>query len=75
MVELTARKWGNGIGLLLDKQARELLGGVEENDRLYLTKSPDGLRITPYDPKFARQMDIARAVMKKRRATLRELAK
>lgn len=74
-MELKARKWGNGIGLLLDKQARELLGGIEENDTLYLTKSPDGLRITPYSPEFARQMDAAREVMKEWRDVLRELAK
>lgn len=74
-MELKAKKWGNGIGILLDKQARELLGGVEENDTLYLTRSPEGLRITPYDPAFARQMDTASKIMKRRRAALRELAK
>ena len=74
-MELKAKKWGNGIGVLLDRQARELLGGVQENDTLYLTRSPDGLRITPYNPEFAKQMETARAVMKRRRAALRELAK
>ncbi len=46
-MELKALEWGNGIGLLLGKQARDLPRGVEENDTLYLTKSPDGSRITP----------------------------
>lgn len=75
MIKLTARKWGNGIGLLLDKRARELLGGLDENDTVYLTRSPDGLRITPYDPEFARQMEQAKAIMKKRRSALRELSR
>jgi hypothetical protein len=75
MIELTAKKWGNGIGILLDRQARELLGGIGENDKLYLTRTPDGLRITPHNPEFERQMSIARDIMKERRAVLRELAK
>ena len=75
MIELTAKKWGNGIGVLLDKQARELLGGIGENDKLYLTRTPDGLRITPYNPDFERQMTEARRIMNDRRAVLRELAK
>jgi hypothetical protein len=75
MIELTAKKWGNGIGILLDRQARELLGGIGENDKLYLTRSPDGLRITRHNPEFERQMTLAREIMKERRAVLRELAK
>lgn len=75
MIELKARKWGNGLGVLLDKQAREFLGGLEENDVLYLTKSPDGLRITPYNPEFEEEMEVAQKVMKHRRHALRELAK
>lgn len=75
MIELTARKWGNGIGILLGRRARELLGGIGENDKLYLTRTPDGLRITPYSPEFARQMAEARRIMKDRRAVLHELAK
>ncbi len=75
MIELTAKKWGNGIGILLDKQARDLLGGIGENDKLYLTRTPDGLRITPYNPDFERQMSEARKIMNDRHAVLRELAK
>ncbi len=75
MITLKLKKWGNGVGILLDKQARDMLGGVGENDILYLTRSPDGVRVTPYDPEFAEQMDKARAIMKKRRDALRELAK
>jgi len=75
MTVLKAKKWGNGLGVLLDKEVREMLGGVEENDALYVSRSPDGIRITAYDPEFEKQMDVARRLMKKRRAVLRELAK
>jgi hypothetical protein len=48
---------------------------VAKGDSVYLTESPDGYRLTPYDPAFEQQMSVARGIMKKRRAVLRELAK
>jgi hypothetical protein len=48
---------------------------LEKGDTLYLTESPDGMRITPHDPVFENQMQTAREIMKARRAVLRELAK
>jgi hypothetical protein len=39
---------------LLDREAREFQGGIGENDKLFLTRSPDGLKITPHDPEFRR---------------------
>ena len=48
---------------------------VEKEDRLWLTETPDGYRLTPYDPEFSEQIETAREIMKKRRAALRELAK
>ncbi len=74
-IKLTAKKWGNSLGVILDKEARELLGGLEENDVVYLTKAPDGVRVTTYSPDFEEQMSVARKIMKKRRNVLRELAK
>lgn len=49
--------------------------GNGEKDKLHLTRTPDSLRITPYNPEFERQMTQARAIMKSRRTVLRELAK
>ena len=46
-----------------------------KGDELYLTESPDSLRITPHNPEFEAQMRVAREIMKERRAVLRELAK
>lgn len=65
---------GNSAGVVLPKEALARLG-VAKGDVLYLTETPDGFRLTPYDPEFAAQMDAARKVMKRRRAALRELAK
>ena len=47
---------------------------VDAGDILYVTETPDGVRVTPYNPDFASQMGVAEKVMKKRRAVLRELA-
>jgi putative addiction module antidote len=48
---------------------------LDKGDTVYLTESPDGYRLTPYNPEFEAQMTVARKVMKKRRAALRELAR
>jgi putative addiction module antidote len=65
---------GNSVGVILP---RELLAklGMAKGDTVYAIDEPDGVRLTVADPDFAAQMDVARRVMKERRAVLRELAK
>lgn len=65
---------GNSVGVILPKEVLAKLK-LEKGDTLYLTDSPDGMRITPHDPVFEQQMQTARRIMKSRRAALRELAK
>lgn len=74
MVALKVTTIGNSLGVVLPK---EIIGRLklEKGDMLFLTEAPDGYRITPYQPEFEAQMKIARRLMKKRRAVLRELAK
>jgi putative addiction module antidote len=74
MFELKLRKVGNSIGAILPQEALAALH-VGQGDSVYLTAAPDGYRLTPYDPVFARQMEVARKVMKRNRNVLRELAK
>jgi putative addiction module antidote len=59
---------------VLPKEALALLK-VAKGDSVFLTESPGGFRITPYDPEFEEDMGLARQVMRKRRDLLRELAK
>ncbi len=73
-MRLKLSKIGNSVGLVLPKEARDRMK-VDSGDNVYLTETPDGYRLTPYDPDFATQMDTARGIMKRRRAALRELAK
>lgn len=74
MVALKLTQIGNSVGVVLPKEVRDKLR-VEKGDIIYLTEAPDGFRITPHSPDFEAQMKVARAVMKKHRAALRELAK
>jgi putative addiction module antidote len=74
MIELKLTAIGNSLGVVLPKDALSRLK-VGKGDSLFITESPDGYRLTPYNPAFAGQIVAARKVMKKRRSALRELAK
>ncbi len=74
MTALRMTKIGNSVGVVFPKGVLASLN-LDAGDVIYLTESPEGLRVTPYDPDFAHQMEIAERVMKDRRAVLRELAK
>lgn len=74
MTTLTIRRIGNSLGVILPQEVTGKLN-VGEGDLITLTDSPDGMRLTPYDPEFERQMQIARQGMRQYRNALRELAK
>ena len=74
MIKLKVTTVGSSAGIVLPKEALTLLK-VAKGDSVFLTESPDGVRITPYDPEFEEDMGLARQVMRKRRDLLRELAK
>jgi hypothetical protein len=48
---------------------------VAKGDSLYATELPDGVKLTPFDPELAGQMEVAERVMRKRRGLLSKLAK
>jgi len=64
---------GNSAGIILPKELLARLR-VEKGDELYATELPDGVKLSPFDPKVAAQMEVAERVMRKRRALLRKLA-
>lgn len=75
MVQLTVRKVGNSLGVILPVQAAQVLH-VREGDKLFLTEAPGGcFRLTPYDPNFAETMHVAEGVMRRFKNALRNLAK
>jgi putative addiction module antidote len=64
---------GNSVGVVLPK---EILGKlrVTKGDTLYVLETPDGVELTPYQPDFAKQMDLAKEVMRENRDVLRKLS-
>ena len=71
---LKVRKIGNSYGLILNKEVLDALG-VGEGEALFVVRTPDGVRLTPYDPDFAAVMESNRDYMRRHRNALRELAK
>ena len=64
---------GNSAGVILPKELLARLR-VEKGDEIYALETPDGIRLTSYDPVFASQMEVAERVMREDRAVLRKLA-
>ncbi|KFA33952.1 AbrB/MazE/SpoVT family DNA-binding domain-containing protein [Xanthomonas vasicola] len=64
---------GNSAGVILPKEllARLRLG---KGDELYALETPDGIKLTAFDPTLAAQMDVAEQVMPDRRTLLNKLA-
>jgi putative addiction module antidote len=74
MTKLTVRRVGNSLGVILPQEVISQLR-VGEGDTITLTQSPEGMRLTPYNPEFDRQMELAQKGIRKYRNALRELAK
>ncbi len=73
-ITLNVKKRGNSLSVIIPKEmAAEM--NIEDGDTLFVTKTPSGYEISPYDPNFAKKMEIARRGMKKYRNALIELAK
>lgn len=65
---------GNSTGVVLPREVLAKLR-VAKGDVLYLTETADGFQITPYDERFASQVETAGEFMREYRDVLRELAK
>jgi putative addiction module antidote len=64
---------GNSAGVILPKELLARLR-LEKGDELYALETPDGIRLTTYDPELAAQMEVAEQVMRERRNLLHKLA-
>jgi putative addiction module antidote len=74
MTVLKLKRIGNSVGVILPKDMLARLK-LEKGGTLHVTDTPDGICLTPHDPRFAVQMKQVRGIAKKRRAVLRELAR
>jgi putative addiction module antidote len=64
---------GSSTGVVLPKELLEKLR-VGKGDLLHVVETPNGIELTPYDPKFAEQFAAAEQVMRDDRDILRKLA-
>jgi putative addiction module antidote len=64
---------GSSAGIVLTKDILARLK-VEKGDSLFISETPDGIKLTPYDTDFAEEMEAGRKVMRKHRDVLRKLA-
>ena len=64
---------GNSAGVILPKELLARLR-LEKGDELYALETPDGIKLTRYDPQLAAQMQVAEQVMREDRHVLHKLA-
>lgn len=65
---------GSSAGVVLPKELlAKLRAGV--GDILYVSETPEGIRITAADPSFEAKMGLAERIMREDRDILRALAK
>lgn len=74
MPKLKITTVGASAGIILNKEVMARLK-VKKGDALYLTEAPDGYRLTPYNPEFERQMELAENIMHDDREILRALSR
>ena len=72
---LQVKKIGNSLGLILPKELLARLK-LSEGDKLHVIEQTErGIKLSPYDPKHAKAMAIARRSFRKYADTYRALAK
>jgi putative addiction module antidote len=64
---------GSSVGIVLPREILEKLR-VEKGDILYVTETPEGVQLTPYQRGFAEKIEVAKKVMRRNRDALRKLA-
>ena len=74
MTKLKIRSVGNSFGVILPAELLEKLR-CGEGDELFVTDSPNGVELSPYNPELEKQLDIAEEIMRENRDVLRRLAK
>jgi len=72
---LQIKKIGNSVGLILPKDLLARLK-LKEGDKLHVVEQTErGIKLSPYDPKHAKAMEIARRSFRKYADTYKALAK
>ncbi|MBC7727432.1 MAG: AbrB/MazE/SpoVT family DNA-binding domain-containing protein [Microbacteriaceae bacterium] len=72
MLKLT--QIGNSVGVILPKEALSRLK-LGKGETVFLTETPEGYTLTPYDPTLDEQIQAGREFMHDFRDTFHQLAK
>ena len=73
MYKIKIRQVGNSLGATIPKEVLEKLR-VEEGDTVFVTETPDGVKLSAYDPEFEKAMAIYKQGSHKYRNAMKELA-
>lgn len=65
---------GNSVGFILPKEMLAKLK-LEKGQSVFVTETPEGFVLTPYDPALEDQIQAGRAFMQDFRDTFHQLAK
>ncbi len=65
---------GNSLGVILPKDILLQLQ-VEKGDKIFLSDTPDGFRISRHTDELEKDQALAETIIRRRRTALRELAK
>jgi putative addiction module antidote len=65
---------GNSVGVILPKEVLARLK-LEKGDAVFMTETPEGFALTPYDPALEEQLTAGREFMREFRDTFHQLAK
>ena len=72
---LQIKKVGNSLGFILPKELLARLK-LKEGDKLHIVEQTErGIKLSPYDPKHAKAMELARRSFRKYADTYKALAK
>lgn len=73
MNSLSIRAIGNSSGVVFPK---EVLGRLNcgIGDKLYIIETPNGIELTPYDPSFAKDMELVDDIIANNKNMLKKLA-
>jgi putative addiction module antidote len=74
MLTLKLTQIGNSVGVILPREMLARLK-LEKGQSVFLTETPTGYVLTPYDPALAEQVEAGRQFMREYRDTFHELAK
>jgi putative addiction module antidote len=74
MHSLKITQIGNSLGVILPKEVLARLK-LEKGDTVHITETPDGVKVTPYDPALDEQLRAGREFMREYRDTFHQLAK